>query len=517
MRSIRIGVVLAVIVGVLGVAAFVVPTASAATQQAFTWGSNTQGQLGNGSHSANDSCLTGSCDTSPEALSGMDVTQAYGGGDFQLAVQADGTVDAWGGNETGQLGMGNEGPTDTTDPTPIPGLDNVAAVAASIHSSIALNNDGTVDWWGNYNGGNQDSPVQEDGISTATAVSAGNDYNLALLSDGTVMGWGYNGFGELGDAVATGSTTFTATPIDGLSNVQAISAGESSGIALLNDGTVQTWGQNNDGSLGNGTVTGPDACENGPLTCDLTPTTVSGLPTIQAVSAGNGYDLALDTSGNVWAWGKTCATSCSNDGELGNGSDEGTSTPVELSGLPSISSLVAGQNFSMAIDGSGNVWTWGDNGSGQLGLGVTSGPDTCSGTEPCSMSPTQVSGLSNITVVSADGSPGLGAALAATKATHIPPTTTTTRPGCGFLPCPTITGFSPKKGAVGSTVTITGTNLEFGGTVEFGGDVTASYSRGSNTSATATVPVGAKTGILTLMVDGSHSAKSFKVKKAKKR
>lgn len=535
MKTIRVMVAMLVAVLVCAVILSAGGRASAQTQVAFAWGSNADGQLADGSLTAPDSCDDGGCATVPQSIpTDMDVTQAYGGSDFELAVQAGGTVLAWGGNENGQLGMGNQGATPLDTPTLIPGLSDVVQVAASRQSAVAVNSDGTVDWWGNANGGNQDSPVQESDITNATAVAAGDDFDLALLSDGTVDGWGYNGFGGIGSGwpVACGNSSLCATTtspivVNGLSDISAISASGDQAMALTTDGTVETWGQNNLGALGNGTVTGPDACENAQMTCDLTPTAVSGLPTIAAISAGNAYDLALDTSGNIWAWGATCATSCQSEGVLGDGTDSGSSTPVELTGLPAITTIVAGQSFSIALDGSGDVYTWGDNASGQLGLGTTTGPTTCASV-PCAMSPTQVSGLSGIAVVAADAAGSSGAALAATAAPHTPPTTTTTSttttvtipppPHCTFfghtIPCPTITSFSPPKGPVGTTVTITGTNLELGATVIFGGDAyaTATGSTGG-TTATVVVPAGAKTGVLTLEQGDAHSAKKFKVKK----
>jgi alpha-tubulin suppressor-like RCC1 family protein len=287
--------------------------ANADAPTVYAWGDNSFGQLGQGNF--------GNADPTPEEVESgssgsMNVAQAYGGGNYELATQEDGTVDAWGGNGYGQLGLGDTG-TAVTTPTQIPDLDDAVAVAASIANSVVVNGDGTVDWWGAYDGGVQTSPTEEPGIDNAVAVGAGEDYELALLDDGTVDGWGFNGNGELGDEVATGTNTSNAMPIDGLSGVQAISAGDAQVVALMDDGTVETWGDNTDGELGNGTVGGPDPCSDGTDDCNDTPATVPGLSDIVDVSAGDGYDLAVDASGNVWAWGATCQSgSCDSDGVL---------------------------------------------------------------------------------------------------------------------------------------------------------------------------------------------------------
>jgi alpha-tubulin suppressor-like RCC1 family protein len=92
------------------------------------------------------------------------------------------------------------------------------------------------------------------GLSGVTVISAGTDLACALLSGGTVECWGDNTFGELGNGT-TGGYSSTPVAVTGLSGVTAISAGFRSACALLCGGTVECWGANFYGELGNGSTT----------------------------------------------------------------------------------------------------------------------------------------------------------------------------------------------------------------------------------------------------------------------
>jgi hypothetical protein len=152
------------------------------------------------------------------------------------------TVAAWGDNCCGQLNQPE-------------GLNDVAAISAGGHHSLALKRDGTVVGWGNNDSGEASPPS---GLSNLVAVSAGQDYSLVLKADGTVFGWGRDDWGK-------------ATPPEGLSNVVAISAGSDHSLALRADGTVVTWGR----------------CEYG--VCDPPP----GLTNVVAIDGGSYHSMAL--------------------------------------------------------------------------------------------------------------------------------------------------------------------------------------------------------------------------------
>src|SRR5439155_509456 len=86
------------------------------------------------------------------------------------------------------------------------------------------------------------------------------------------------------------------------------------------------------------------------------------------VSAGGAYSLALDSSGNAWAWGSNLF------GQLGNGTANNSTVPVGVSmpsGVTFISAAACNGNSSLALDSTGHAWAWGDNTHGQLGNGST--------------------------------------------------------------------------------------------------------------------------------------------------
>ena len=204
-----------------------------------------------------------------------------------VALKSDGTVVAWGGNSSGELGDNQS--CGTTCLTPVQVLDvggvgnlsGVVAIAAGAGFSVALKSDGTVVAWGdeqfgelgNGQGGcgvyclnfgqfNGLIPVQVfdvggvGNLSGVTAVAAGGVHAVALKADGTVVAWGDNFVGELGDNLGCG--IYCSTPVQvldvggigNLSGVVAVVAGDSHSVALKANGTVAAWGWDYEGELG---------------------------------------------------------------------------------------------------------------------------------------------------------------------------------------------------------------------------------------------------------------------------
>jgi alpha-tubulin suppressor-like RCC1 family protein len=312
---------------------------------------------------------------------------------------------AWGDNAFGQLG---DGTTSDGGVRAVSGLSGVTAVAAGDRHSLALVGNGTVMAWGENDFGQLGNgtttgpsscngqacgrtPVEVSALSGVTAVAAGGSHSLALLSNGTVMAWGENNFGQLGDGTTTNSDVPVA--VSGLAEVTAVAAGRYHSLALLSNGTVMAWGANQFGQLGNGTSTGPSSC-NGQA-CSTTPIEVSGLSGITAVAAGGFHSLALSSYGTVMAWGEN------NFGQLGDGTITNRDVPVAVSGLSAVTAVSAGEFHSLALLSGGTVMAWGYNHFGELG-NASSGPSSCNG-QACSTTPIEVSGLSGITAVAAGG------------------------------------------------------------------------------------------------------------------
>jgi alpha-tubulin suppressor-like RCC1 family protein/Flp pilus assembly pilin Flp len=95
-----------------------------------------------------------------------------------------------------------------------------------------------------------------------------------------------------------------------------------------------------------------------------TPVTVSGSLCLSAISGGYGHNAGLSVDGAVWTWGSNA------DGELGNGTTTPSSVPVRVSGLSGVTAVSAGAYFTTALKKDGTVWSWGRNNHAQLGAGI---------------------------------------------------------------------------------------------------------------------------------------------------
>ena len=391
------------------------------------WGMNGWGQIGDGTTTRR---------TSPVAIEDVSAPSQVAGGKYHsLALDGNGAVWAWGGNSDGQLGYGGTGGYSQT-PQTVPGLDNVIFVAAGARHSLAVvdddqDGDGTVWAWGNNDSGqlgngehtSSTSPVQvvvpqrdadgkilrdpstgdplTDPLDEVTQVAAGEYHSLALRKDGTVWAWGSNAWGQLGDNRNTVVDVLdiagvpdvkqysydgcaypvqVADPADAggvLKGVQQITAGSFHSLALDNNGDVWAWGSNTWGQLGNGEKADSwYAVE------------LSGISSVAQVAAGSWHSIAVKTTGSVHAWGGNWW------GQLGDGTDINASRPVAVTGLTgTFTGVGAGENHSVALRNTGTVYAWGRNRHGQLG----------DGTIIDRMTPAQVSGLTEVTSVSPSG------------------------------------------------------------------------------------------------------------------
>ena len=206
------------------------------------WGRNSDGQLGNGSHQNSIN--------SPVQASGISTATALAvGTSHTCALLEDKTVRCWGKNYYGQLGDGST--TDRRTPVQVLGLSQATAIAAASSHTCALLEDRTVKCWGGIVDGSV-TPVQVSGISTATALVSGSYHTCVLLADKTIMCWGKNSNGQLGDGSNTRSST--PVPVFGATLATAIAAGFSNSCAIFEDKTVRCWGYNKYGQLGDGTT-----------------------------------------------------------------------------------------------------------------------------------------------------------------------------------------------------------------------------------------------------------------------
>jgi YD repeat-containing protein len=185
-------------------------------------------------------------------------------------------------------------------------------------------------------------------------LAAGRNHALALRADGTVWAWGTNDFGQLGRP-----TNLTVSPypvrVPNVTNAIGVAAGTNHSLAVLADGRVLAWGQGDQGQLGNGATTNSASVVE-----------VTGVSNAVAVAAGDRHSLVLLANGTVRCWGDNSS------GQLGNNTTPtDSSSPVSLVGsqMTNIVAIEGGGWHSLALRGDGTVWSWGENGSGQLGIG----------------------------------------------------------------------------------------------------------------------------------------------------
>jgi alpha-tubulin suppressor-like RCC1 family protein len=394
----------------------------------YAWGLNTSGQLGNGT--TTNSYLPVAVDTSG-LLFGKRVIAVAAGASHSAALTDDGLVFCWGLGTSGQLGnsynLSSNIPVAVTTTGVLAGK-TITAIACELNSAIALTSSGEVFCWGIGTSGqlgnaaslSSNFPVAAaipgvPGTRTITKITAGGNFAVALSSDNKLYSWGLGGSNQLGDGLGSNSNTPVSVSMSGVlsgKTISQISAGLLHTLVLSSEGLAFSWGTNTYGQLGNNTNTSASVpvavtssktftavsaggyhsyllgTDGALYACGLNtsgqlafksfvdwwvPTACAGTPagkTLSAVSAGNNFhSLLLTTTGEVYGCG------LNQYGQLGDGNSTNYTAPVSIASgsfeNKTIVSVVGGNNHSAALSSDGTVYTWGSNGSGQLGDGST--------------------------------------------------------------------------------------------------------------------------------------------------
>ena len=359
------------------------------------WGWNHYGQLGIGDDDSGSNPV-------PLDVPDLDagITAIATGYMHTCALTSQGGVKCWGSNREGQVGNGADSQFDA--PVDVQGLDSgVVAISAGLYHTCAVRQGGAAQCWGNNTDGqvgDGDSnthvaaPVDVHGLGTGAgvlAVAAGSYHSCALLADTGISCWGLNDHGQGGDG-GTGAPTALSVPGDvvGLSEgAVALSAGDNYTCVLTQTGGVKCWGANFHGQLGEGSTN-----------YRIVPADVQGLAEgVAAISAGPHETLphtcARMIGGTLKCWGNNEA------GQLGIGSRDYDPHPTPLAAIAvttDVASVSAGSSHTCIVTGKGAAQCWGDNISAQLGIGPADAWYR--------LVPQQVTGLtSGIAVVDAGG------------------------------------------------------------------------------------------------------------------
>jgi len=259
------------------------------------WGLNSNGQLGRENEPiSNFSALPASVENLTSTLSSLAL-----GNSHTCGLTDQGGVVCWGDNRSGQSGSGTISARQA--PTDVVGLEvGISSISAGLRHTCAVKENGSGVCWGSNHLGRLGDGTRDDRLEPVTviglpndlrAISAGSAHTCGLTVDDSVVCWGTNGNGQL----AGNPSSNVPIAINGLSNnVTAISAGDIHTCALLNDGSVKCWGENDYGRLGDGTTARRTA-----------PMSVLGLSgAATAIAAGGSHTCALLTDGTVQCWGR---------------------------------------------------------------------------------------------------------------------------------------------------------------------------------------------------------------------
>ncbi|MCC6388236.1 MAG: RCC1 repeat-containing protein [Dehalococcoidia bacterium] len=322
------------------------------------WGSNADGELGDGTN-------TGRLTPVPVLGLGSGVTAIAAGDRFSCALTS-GAVKCWGANGYGELGDGTNTPSNV--PVDVSGLSSGVVALSSVHGShaCAATASGAVCWGRNDAGQLGDgttedrpAPVAAAGVAGgAIALAAGGRHTCVVSAGGGVSCWGFGENGELGN----GTTTSSLVPVaaNGLaSGVVAIAAGHDHTCAVTDAQVTpgferaKCWGDNSHGEIGIWVV---GAYVNAPAQ-------VVGLTSgVTAIAAGENVSCAV-ASGSVKCWGVNA------NHQVGDGTTSVRPYPVTT--IASGATAVVANGSGCALVADGGARCWGPNGSGQLGDGTT--------------------------------------------------------------------------------------------------------------------------------------------------
>jgi len=318
----------------------------------WAWGPNTFGQLGD------NSIIHRSSAVQTVAL-GSNWYSIANGYQHTLAVKSDSTLWSWGRNSYGQLGSNVI--THRSSPTQTIALgQNWTYVAGGYQHSLAGKSDSSIWSFGRNNFGqlgtglllHRSSPTQTLGYANNwSSVSCGNSFTTAIKTDGTLWACGTGTNGQLGDGTTASKSSPVQTAIYA-TNWSKTKCGYLTTSSIKSDGTLWAWGNNENGQLGDNTITHRSS----PVQ------TVAFGTNWSSVASGRIHTAAIKTDGTLWTWG------FNSSGQLGDNTITNKSSPVQVIGFATNwSSVACGTFFTAAVKADGTLWTWGQNTSGQLG------------------------------------------------------------------------------------------------------------------------------------------------------
>jgi len=323
----------------------------------YSWGANSEGSVGDNTNINKSSPV--------QIGSDLDWTDIDGKGEKSNGIRG-GRLFGWGRNAKGKAGFAQIGGYNFSSPIQIGSLTTWTSVHGGWENGFGIRNDNTLWVWGNGTSGaigdntqgiNRSSPIQvgvDDGWIKAEGTAG--PAVAAITTNNELYVWGNNQFGQLGlnESNLAGDRS-SPTQVGVSSDWVDVSAGTSHFISLKTDGTLWTWGRNNEGQLGlNDTVD------------RSSPVQVGLLTTWANISGARECSFAVKTDGTLWAWGTGTS------GRLGDGTIIDKSSPVQIGALTNWSTepktlMGSHRAHSGAVKTDTTLWTWGEGVFGSIG------------------------------------------------------------------------------------------------------------------------------------------------------
>ena len=362
-------------------ASFYHSCAIALNGRAYCWGSGNSGKLGNGSTASSRVPVAVNISG---VLAGKTIKQISAGENHTCAIASDNRAYCWGSNKNGQLGNGSTADSRVPVAVNMSGAlagKTIKQMSTGYSSTCAIASDNRAYCWGSNkngqlgNGSTADSrvpvAVNTSGVlvgKTIKEVTTGGFHTCALDTSSKMYCWGLNSSGRLGGGLTSIlSNVPVAVNMSGAlagKTIKQMSTGYSSTCAIASDNRAYCWGSNKNGQLGNGST----ADSRVPVAVNMSGALAG--KTIKQILAGGDHGCVVASDDKMYCWG------LNNNGELGNNSSVNSSVPVAVNadGVlagKTIRQMSAGFSSTCAVDSGYGIYCWGYNSNGQLGNNST--------------------------------------------------------------------------------------------------------------------------------------------------
>ena len=299
-------------------------------QTAHCWGTNVNGELGDGTTTTQASPV--------KVISIGPIASISCGGSHTCAVLPAGTVSCWGANDSGQLGNGTT--TGVAQPVDVNGLTNVTAVSAGSSHTCALLANATVSCWGSNDKGqlgdgtttSRSLPAPVTGLNGVLQLRAGASRTCAVTSDQKVYCWGYNAWGALGDG--TGLDRSTPTQVTGLPYPLGVALGQDYTCARTLGGAVYCWDESIKGQFGDGFQG---------LEISFAPKQVPNMSGATQIAAKSLHTCVVISGGEVECWGSNVS------GQAGDGNTANLYYPMNVTNMTTAVGVTTSAGTSCAL------------------------------------------------------------------------------------------------------------------------------------------------------------------------